>query len=63
MVCPKILNKMKKISIILFTVILNAAFLSCDPQDLAEHEIELQACCGDGGDIPPPPPPPDPPIN
>jgi len=54
---------MKKISIILFTVILNAAFLSCDPQDLAENEVELQACCGDGGDIPPPPPPPDPPIN
>ena len=33
-------------------------FFSCNPENLAEDEVELQACCGNGEDIPPPPPPP-----
>ena len=49
---------MKKVFIVLFTVILNVAFFSCTPENLAEDEVELQACCGNGEDIPPPPPPP-----
>tara|TARA_R110000787_G_scaffold5439_2_gene19813 strand:+ start:79 stop:240 length:162 start_codon:yes stop_codon:yes gene_type:complete len=49
---------MKKIYMILFTVILNSAFFSCNPENLSEAEIELQACFSDGEDIPPPPPPP-----
>lgn len=24
----------------------------CTPEDLADDEVELQACCGDGQDIP-----------
>lgn len=46
--------------IILFSVILNSVFFSCNPENLTEAEIELQACCTDGEDIPPPPPPPPP---
>ena len=51
------MDKMKKIFIVLFMVILNSAFISCNPENLAEEEVELQACCSDGEDIPPPPPP------
>tara|TARA_R110000744_G_scaffold59531_2_gene123800 strand:- start:873 stop:1061 length:189 start_codon:yes stop_codon:yes gene_type:complete len=56
--CPKLTDKMKKIFIVLCMVILNSAFISCNPENLAEEEVELQACCSDGEDIPPPPPPP-----
>lgn len=48
---------MKKISIILFTVFLNMAFFSCNPESIAE-DLTPQACCNEGEDIPPPPPPP-----
>jgi hypothetical protein len=57
--CSKINNKMKKISIALLIVFLNATLFSCTPEDIAENEIQVEACCGDGEDIPPPPPPPD----
>ncbi|MCW5516915.1 hypothetical protein [Muriicola sp. Z0-33] len=49
---------MKKIYVIVFTVFLNTAFLSCTPESYVEEAIEVEACCGDSGDIPPPPPPP-----
>jgi len=45
---------MKKIHFILLTVFLNLALFSCTPQALSENGVE--ACCGDGGNIPPPPP-------
>jgi hypothetical protein len=51
---------MKKISIILFTVFLNVAFFSCNPESLTE-EVIPQACCDGNGEIDPPPPPP--PVN
>jgi len=51
---------MKKIYVIIFTVILNLGFYSCTPQELAVDESSQQACCDDGDDIPPPPPPPPP---
>lgn len=41
----------------LFTVFLNVVLFSCTPESLTEEEIYLEACCGDGEDIPPPPPP------
>lgn len=50
---------MKKISIILFTVFLNMAFFSCNPESITE-DVVPQACCNEGEDIPPPPPPPPP---
>jgi hypothetical protein len=49
---------MKKIYIILFTVILNLAFFSCTPPEMSDESTAVQACCGEGEDIPPPPPPP-----
>jgi hypothetical protein len=49
---------MKKVYIILLTVFLNLGFYSCTPDSLAEEQVYLEACCGDGGNIPPPPPPP-----
>ncbi|WP_461588888.1 hypothetical protein [Winogradskyella sp.] len=48
---------MKKTFIILFTVFLNMAFFSCNPESLTD-EVVPQACCGEGEEIPPPPPPP-----
>jgi hypothetical protein len=47
---------MKKLSIIMFTVFLNVAFFSCNPESIID-EVVPQACCGDGGELPPPPPP------
>jgi hypothetical protein len=57
--CP-ILNevKMKKIHIILFMVFLNASFFSCTPPEISDNSSGIQACCGEGEDLPPPPPPP-----
>ena len=48
---------MKKLYVLLFTVFLNAAFMSCTPEAISD-EIKEQACCGETGEIPPPPPPP-----
>jgi hypothetical protein len=48
---------MKKLSIILFTVVLNMVFFSCNPESLVE-DVKEQACCGEGAEIPPPLPPP-----
>jgi hypothetical protein len=50
---------MKKLSIILFAVVLNMAFFSCNPERITD-DIVPQACCGEGEEIPPPPPPPPP---
>jgi len=54
-------HKMKKRQLILFTVILNTASYSCEPeksiQDI-KSESEVEMCCGNGEEIPPPPPPP-----
>jgi hypothetical protein len=51
---------MKKISLILLTVILNMALYSCTSDDIALDEsfIELAETDGDGPILPPPPPPP-----
>jgi len=48
---------MKKISLIVFTVILNFMLFSCTPESIVD-EVNEQACCGELGEIPPPPPPP-----
>jgi hypothetical protein len=53
---------MKKIFIILFTVFLNIAFFSCNPERIAD-DLAPQACCGEEGNILPPPPPPPPPAS
>lgn len=53
---------MKKIPLIIFTVVLNSALFSCEPEKSAQelmNESTVQECCGNGGEIPPPPPPPD----
>jgi hypothetical protein len=50
---------MKKLSIILFTVLINIAFFACNPESIVDESIP-QACCGEEGNIPPPPPPPPP---
>jgi hypothetical protein len=50
---------MKKIFIILFTVFLNVAFFSCNPERISD-DLAPQACCGEEGNILPPPPPPPP---
>lgn len=39
----------------MFTVFLNAAFFSCNPESLS-GEVAPQACCDEDGNIPPPPP-------
>lgn len=52
---------MKKTPIILFTVILNSALLSCEPEKSTQelmNETTIEDCCGNGSEIPPPPPPP-----
>jgi len=49
---------MKKISIVLSILFLNVTLFSCTPEEIAEDEIQVEACCGDGENIPPPPPPP-----
>ncbi|WP_303687453.1 hypothetical protein [Nonlabens dokdonensis] len=51
---------MKKITLIFFTGILISTFFSCTPEQITDHSIEPQACCGNEGtiEIPPPPPPP-----
>ena len=65
-------NKMKQLSLIIFTVSLNAMLFSCSPEELEQHEITQQEQVqgeaiqeeqinrnGDeDGDITPPPPPP-----
>jgi hypothetical protein len=50
---------MKKIALILLTVLLNMGVFSCTPQAISEELKNTQACCGDVGNFPPPPPPPD----
>lgn len=52
----KIINKMKKIHLLIFTVFLNIAMFSCTSQSLAEENPSPQACCGDDGELKPPPP-------
>ncbi|MCK0125739.1 hypothetical protein MWU76_15215 [Gelidibacter sp. F2691] len=47
---------MKKIYVMIFTLVLNMALSSCTPQSLADENLNLQACCGDDGEITPPPP-------
>ncbi len=54
---------MKKIVLILVTVILNVFLFSCSPDEVLENGVldnleAPQACCDQEGDIPPPPPPP-----
>lgn len=39
----------------MFTVFLNFAFFSCNPESIA-NEVAPQACCSQGGEIPPLPP-------
>lgn len=50
---------MKKISLIIVTVILNFAIFSCTPESIVD-QVNEQACCGDDEEILPPPPPPPP---
>lgn len=47
---------MKKIYLIILTVFLSIASISCSPQGLADDNPEPQACCGEDDHIPPPPP-------
>jgi hypothetical protein len=51
---------MKKISLIVLTVILNMSLFSCSTDDLTldDINIEQQATGDEDGDILPPPPPP-----
>ena len=49
---------MKKVHIILFTLFLNVVFYSCTPPEISDNSSSIQACCGEGEDLPPPPPPP-----
>lgn len=54
---------MKKIILILVTVILNVFLFSCSSDEILEEGIldnleAPQACCDQEEDIPPPPPPP-----
>jgi len=54
---------MKKITLIIFTVVLNSALLSCEPEKSVQeliNESTIEECCGNGSEIPPPPPPDDP---
>lgn len=44
---------MKKIYLIMFTVFLNIASISCSPEGLAEDNPKSQACCGHDNNIPP----------
>lgn len=46
---------MKKIVLIVFTVLLNTVFLSCNPESITD-ETASAVCCGESGEIPPPPP-------
>jgi hypothetical protein len=58
----KIITKMKKIYIIVFTVFLNVTFFSCTPENIVDN-AQATECCGENGDIDPPPPPPPPPTG
>ena len=51
---------MKKIALIILTVILNISTFSCTPDSVSEigELTDVQACCGDDEHFPPPPPPP-----
>lgn len=54
---------MKKIYLLLLTVILNLGLQSCTPVSLGDENsnfIISETCCDEDGDIPPPPPPPPP---
>ena len=47
---------MKKIYVIMFTVFLNGAFFSCNPESITDEiEVVPQACCDENGEIDPPP--------
>lgn len=48
---------MKKLSLIVFTILLNLIVFSCNPESIVD-EVTPKACCGEEGNIPPPPPPP-----
>ncbi|MFK7750888.1 MAG: hypothetical protein AB8B65_21035 [Kordia sp.] len=54
---------MKKIYLVLLVVFHILGFQSCTPEVLDETDEtdEIEACCGDEGELPPPPPPPPPP--
>ena len=45
---------MKKIYLIMLTVFLNIASISCSPQALADDNQDPQTCCGEDNGIPPP---------
>lgn len=47
---------MNKLILGLMAIVINISLFSCTKETLAEEEILLQGCCGDGADIPPPPP-------
>ena len=49
---------MKRAHIFLLALALNTALYSCTTPAMEEEAYPIEACCGDGGDIPPPPPPP-----
>ena len=55
-------KQMKRIFLIMLTVFLNLALFSCTPEDDNEYQerAEIEACCGEEGDVTPPPPPPPP---
>ena len=44
--------------IVLLFSVMYLGLTSCTKTDVAEEGYNVQACCGDEGDIPPPPPPP-----
>ena len=48
--------EMKKIILSVFIVVLSVSFFSCTAEEISENEMEIEACCGDGQEIPPPPP-------
>lgn len=50
--------EMKKIILSVFIVVLSVSFFSCTVEEISENPMEIEACCGDGQEIPPPPPPP-----
>jgi hypothetical protein len=45
---------MKKIGLIVLTLLLNAAFYSCSPESISENSKTQQSTIGDDGEILPP---------
>ncbi|AXG70027.1 hypothetical protein KORDIASMS9_02256 [Kordia sp. SMS9] len=50
------MKKLYVLSLVVFHII---GFQSCTPEAL-NNTNDIQACCGDEGELPPPPPPPPP---